>query len=29
MFQEILVQSAVDFDRLESVLVLQGFVPSE
>jgi rod shape-determining protein MreC len=29
MFQEIVVQSAVDFDRLESVLVLQGFVPSE
>jgi rod shape-determining protein MreC len=29
MFQEILVQSAVDFDRLETVLVMQGFVPSE
>jgi len=27
MFQEIVVQSAVDFDRLETVLVLQGFVP--
>ena len=29
MFQEILVQSAVDFDRLETVLVMQSFVPSE
>ena len=29
MFQEILVQSAVDFDRLEVVLVVQGFVPTE
>lgn len=29
MFQEILVQSAVDFDRLETVLVMQGFVPAE
>ena len=27
MFQEIEVQSAVEFDRLESVLVMQGFVP--
>ena len=29
MFQEILVQSAVDFDRLETVLVLQSFVATE
>jgi rod shape-determining protein MreC len=29
MFQEIVVQSAVDFDGLESVLVMQGFVPAE
>jgi rod shape-determining protein MreC len=27
MFQEVLLQSAVDFDRLESVLVIQSFVP--
>lgn len=29
MFQEIVVQSAVDFDRLEVVLVVQSFVPAE
>ncbi len=29
MFQEIVVQSAVDFDRLEIVLVMQSFVPAE
>ncbi len=29
MFQEVHVQSAVQFDRLEMVLVIQGFVPVE
>jgi rod shape-determining protein MreC len=29
MFQDIEVQSAVDFDRLESVLVVQDFVPTD
>jgi len=29
MFQEIEVQSAVEFDRLESVLVIQNFVPAD
>lgn len=29
MFQEVLLQSAVAFDRLESVLVIQSFAPSD
>jgi rod shape-determining protein MreC len=27
MFQEVQVQSAVQFDRIETVLVVQGFTP--
>jgi rod shape-determining protein MreC len=29
MFQEVQVQSAVNFDRLERVLIVQGFVHTE